>query len=232
MSLWLQERRRRRRFSERATTVFEALVIALVIRSFLFQPFNIPSGSMEPTLLIGDYLFASKFSYGFSHAASRYCILQKNTLRPTGRVAIWARCIQAGQYRESHSAVARLHQSQTRGHLDFTMLSKQTLPAIAAILGVAVSASWAVPALAAPAQSTSTTQSRSAPLLHGGDLVRLRSGGPVLTVKSVRDGWVICTWLTDYGELQSGGFPIAMVEGPVTPPPDDVNAETNGLSQE
>ena len=66
MSLWLQERRRRRRFSERATTVFEALVIALVIRSFLFQPFNIPSGSMEPTLLIGDYLFASKFSYGFS----------------------------------------------------------------------------------------------------------------------------------------------------------------------
>jgi signal peptidase I len=62
----LQERRRRRRFSERATTVFEALVIALVIRSFLFQPFNIPSGSMEPTLLIGDYLFASKFSYGFS----------------------------------------------------------------------------------------------------------------------------------------------------------------------
>jgi hypothetical protein len=54
----------------------------------------------------------------------------------------------------------------------------------------------------------------------------------LLTVKSVRDGWVICTWLTDYGELQSGGFPIAMVEGPVTPPPDDANAETNGLSQE
>ena len=75
-------------------------------------------------------------------------------------------------------------------------------------------------------------QSRAVPLLKRGDLVRLRSGGPVLTVKSVRDGWVICTWLTDYGELQSGGFPMAMVEGPVTPPPDDANAETNGLSQE
>jgi signal peptidase I len=66
MSLWVQERRGGHRFSETARIVLEALVIALVIRSFLFQPFNIPSGSMEPTLLVGDYLFASKFSYGFS----------------------------------------------------------------------------------------------------------------------------------------------------------------------
>ena len=109
------------------------------------------------------------------------------------------------------------------------MLTKQAVPAIAAMLGVAVSASWAVPALAGHAQSSTTTQSRRAPLLQRGDLVRLRSGGPVLTVKSVRDGWVICTWLTDYGELQSGGFPIAMVEGPLPP---DENPETNGLSQE
>ena len=110
------------------------------------------------------------------------------------------------------------------------MLSKQTVPAIAAMLGVAVSTSWAVPALAGPAQSSTTMQSRPAPLLQRGDLVRLRSGGPLLTVKSVRDGWVICSWLTDYGELQSGGFPIAMVEGPVTPV--DANPETNGLGQE
>jgi uncharacterized protein YodC (DUF2158 family) len=134
--------------------------------------------------------------------------------------------------------MARPYHSQTLKHLDFTMLmlTKQAVPAT--MLGVAVSASWAVPALAGPAQSSTiaqsstTTQSHAAPLLQSGDLVRLRSGGPVLTVKSVRDGWVICTWLTDYGELQSGGFPIAMVEGPVTPPPDDANAETNGLSQE
>jgi signal peptidase I len=51
---------------ETVKTVVYALLIALVIRTFLFQPFNIPSGSMENTLLIGDYLFVEKFAYGYS----------------------------------------------------------------------------------------------------------------------------------------------------------------------
>jgi signal peptidase I len=53
--------------TETVRVIFHALIIALVIRTFLFQPFNIPSGSMKETLLVGDYLFVSKSSYGYSH---------------------------------------------------------------------------------------------------------------------------------------------------------------------
>ncbi len=51
---------------ETLKVVVEALLIAGVVRTLLFQPFNIPSGSMIPTLEIGDYLFVSKYSYGYS----------------------------------------------------------------------------------------------------------------------------------------------------------------------
>lgn len=51
---------------ESVTVILEALCIAFLIRTLLFQPFNIPSSSMEPNLLVGDYLFVSKYSYGYS----------------------------------------------------------------------------------------------------------------------------------------------------------------------
>ena len=47
-------------------TLFYALIIAIIIRSLLIQPFYIPSSSMEPTLLVGDRLFVTKYSYGYS----------------------------------------------------------------------------------------------------------------------------------------------------------------------
>jgi signal peptidase I len=53
-------------FAETVKTVLYAVLIAFGVRTFAFEPFNIPSGSMIPTLLVGDYLFVSKFSYGYS----------------------------------------------------------------------------------------------------------------------------------------------------------------------
>lgn len=52
---------------ETLRTVVYAGLIAVFIRTVAYEPFNIPSSSMVPTLLIGDYLFVSKFSYGYSH---------------------------------------------------------------------------------------------------------------------------------------------------------------------
>jgi len=51
---------------ETARTVIYAVLIAMVVRTFAYEPFNIPSKSMVPTLLVGDYLFVSKLSYGYS----------------------------------------------------------------------------------------------------------------------------------------------------------------------
>jgi signal peptidase I len=61
-----EQKRKEGGFAETVRVVIHALIIAVVIRTFLFQPFNIPSGSMMATLLIGDYLFVSKYTYGYS----------------------------------------------------------------------------------------------------------------------------------------------------------------------
>jgi len=74
--------------TENLKTLFYALIIALVIRSFFFQPFYIPSSSMEPNLQIGDRLFVSKFTYGYSRHSLPFSpkiydgrIFQKNPKR-------------------------------------------------------------------------------------------------------------------------------------------------------
>ena len=53
-------------FGETVKIIIQALILALIVRTLLFQPFNIPSGSMKSTLLVGDYLFVSKYAYGYS----------------------------------------------------------------------------------------------------------------------------------------------------------------------
>jgi signal peptidase I len=67
MSISAEGRRKEGGLAEGSRVVLQALLIALGIQTLLFQSFNIPSGSMKATLLIGDYLFVSKYSYGYSH---------------------------------------------------------------------------------------------------------------------------------------------------------------------
>ncbi|HZU87836.1 MAG TPA: S26 family signal peptidase, partial [Stellaceae bacterium] len=61
-----QNKRKSGTLLDTVKTVVYAVLIALAVRTFAYEPFNIPSGSMIPTLLVGDYLFVSKYSYGYS----------------------------------------------------------------------------------------------------------------------------------------------------------------------
>jgi uncharacterized protein YodC (DUF2158 family) len=96
-------------------------------------------------------------------------------------------------------------------------LPKLAVIAVQATVGVALGASWAATALAESAPANPVTQSQTTPVLRGGDLVRLRSGGPALTVKSVNGNWVICTWWQErFGMFRTAAFPVAMIDGPIT----------------
>ena len=66
MSVSADEKVKESGLAETTRVVVHALLIALVIRTLLFQAFSIPSGSMKSTLLVGDYLFVSQYSYGYS----------------------------------------------------------------------------------------------------------------------------------------------------------------------
>lgn len=57
---------------EETASFFPFLAAVLILRSFLFEPFQIPSGSMKPTLLVGDFILVNKFTYGLREPLSRY----------------------------------------------------------------------------------------------------------------------------------------------------------------
>src|SRR5712671_7085239 len=115
--------------------------------------------------------------------------------------------------------IVRPYYALAQKHMKATMfmLTKVAAIAIATTLGIALGVSLAVPALAGPAQSNSAMESHTTPL-QSGDLVRLRSGGPLMIVKNVQGDQVICSWSEEDGKLQSDSFPIAMLTAPATIP--------------
>ncbi len=65
-NIFFKDKKQSSGLKKNIVSLFYAILAALMIRSFLYEPFSIPSGSMYPNLKVGDYLFVSKFSYGFS----------------------------------------------------------------------------------------------------------------------------------------------------------------------
>ncbi len=65
-NIFFKEKKRNSKTKNNLISLFYAILAALIIRSFCFEPFSIPSGSMYPNLKVGDYLFVSKYKYGFS----------------------------------------------------------------------------------------------------------------------------------------------------------------------
>jgi len=70
--------RKSHRLDETTRTIVTAVLVAVFIRMFAFEPFNIPSSSMVPGLLIGDFLFVSKYSYGYSSRSTVMGLLPIN----------------------------------------------------------------------------------------------------------------------------------------------------------
>jgi uncharacterized protein YodC (DUF2158 family) len=92
---------------------------------------------------------------------------------------------------------------------------------LAAVVMSGLNGKWVGPAMAEPAASHVAEQSVHAPLLRTGDLVRLRSGGPLMTVRSAEGDQVNCYWSTDEGNVLNGSFPVADLTAPLILPASD-----------
>jgi uncharacterized protein YodC (DUF2158 family) len=87
--------------------------------------------------------------------------------------------------------------------------------ALGAVLFSSLNGRWIGPVMASPQAGR---QSADAPALRSGDVVRLRSGGPLMTVHKVEGGQVTCYWSTDNGDVRFGSFSIADLTAPITLP--------------
>jgi uncharacterized protein YodC (DUF2158 family) len=124
--------------------------------------------------------------------------------------------------------------SRANFKMEFKMLAltKPASIALAVTLGIALGMPLSIPAFSDPAPSKAATQGRAAapvqvtaPALRSGDLVRVRSGGPLMTVTGVQGDQVNCAWTDWDGALKSETFPIAVLSVPLTVPPEDPNLD-------
>src|SRR5690242_11012109 len=84
----------------------------------------------------------------------------------------------------------------------------------------AISSYSAIPAYGQPAWSNSATEKRAVAEVHVGDLVRLRSGGPLMTVTKIEADQIHAAWTDVLGEIRSNSFPAAVLQGPIYTPED------------
>jgi uncharacterized protein YodC (DUF2158 family) len=98
--------------------------------------------------------------------------------------------------------------------MEFKMLActKRASIASALVLGIALSMPLSIPAFSDSAQSTNAMQSETALTLQRGDLVRLRSGGPLMTVGSIKGNQVDCFWTGLDGEPDAESFPADVLK--------------------
>ncbi|MGZ3328312.1 MAG: DUF2158 domain-containing protein [Xanthobacteraceae bacterium] len=127
---------------------------------------------------------------------------------------------------------ARPRFSQHDSKMEFKMLTftKRSSIAIAATLGIALSTSLPFVALADTDAPKPATQSLAAALLRAGDLVRVRSGGPLMTVTSVQGDQVNCSWTNWDGRLESQTFPVGALNLPLTMPRTDWRAARDAMA--
>jgi uncharacterized protein YodC (DUF2158 family) len=108
------------------------------------------------------------------------------------------------------------------------VLTRPTSMAMAVALGIALGVPLSIPAFSDPASSYAAAMQTPAAAseLHKGDLVRVRSGGPLMTVTAVQGDQVNCIWTDWDGQPKSQSFPIAVLGVPVTTaPPQDPHTE-------
>jgi uncharacterized protein YodC (DUF2158 family) len=95
---------------------------------------------------------------------------------------------------------------------DMTIVTKRASIATAAIIGISLGMPLPVPAFADPVSSSTVMPSQAPASFQRGDLVRLRSGGPAMTVDSIKGNQVDCFWTGEDGRPNAESFPVDVLQ--------------------